>query len=144
MAPRWEIVGSDFYGRGPGWNALGEAKTLQEMRFDYLVAQKMGIQPPIVGPLDLRKARYNLEPGGLTFIDDPNKVFRPLYQIQPDIPGQLQAMSDSLDMIKTTFFADLFLTIIMSDNRDMTAREVEERHNEKMMMLGPVLERLEN
>ena len=144
MAPRWEVVGSDFYGRGPGWGALGEAKTLQEMRFDYLVAQKMGIQPPVVGSLGLRKARVNLEPGGVTFMDDANGVFRPVYQVRPDIPGQLQAMSDSRDMIKTTFFADLFLTIIMSGNRDMTAREVEERHNEKMMMLGPVLERLEN
>ena len=146
MAPRWEVAGSDFYGRGPGWNALGEAKTLQEMRFDYLVAQKMGIHPPMVGPEGLRKARSSLEPGGITYVPtgDPNMAFRPLYQIRPDIPGQLQAMADSRDMIKTTFFADLFLTIILSNNRDMTAREVEERHNEKMMMLGPVLERLEN
>ena len=30
------------------------------------------------------------------------------------------------------------------NNRDMTAREVVERHEEKMLMLGPVLERLEN
>ena len=146
MAPRWEVLGDDFYGRGPGWDALGESRTLQELRYDYLVAQKMAIQPPMVGPTSLRRQRANLEPGALTFVDsaDPNQGFRPLYQIQPDIPGQIQAMADSREMIRSTFFADLFMSIILEGNKDMTAREIEERHSEKMMMLGPVLERLEN
>jgi hypothetical protein len=144
MAPRWEVLGSDFYGRGPGWDALGESKTLQEMRRDYLIAQKMGIHPPLVGPTALKKARANLLPGSITYVDSEPQTFRTLYEVRPDIPGQIQAMQDSRDMIRSTFFADLFLTIIASQDRDMTARQVEEMHVEKMMMIGPVLERLEN
>jgi hypothetical protein len=146
MAPRWEVFGNDFYGRGPGWEALGESKTLQEMRYDYLVAQKMSIHPPLMAPQGLRKARGSLNPGDVTYLNasDPLQGYRPIYEVKPDIPGQIQAMMDSREMIRTTFFADLFMSIIMADNRDMTAREVEERHAEKMMMLGPVLERLEH
>jgi hypothetical protein len=145
LAPRWDVCGGDFYGRGPGWEALGESKTLQEMRKDYLIAQKMGIQPPLVASVGLRKARPNLMPGGVTYADEAGmQGFRPLYQVQPDVPGQLQAMNDSREMIRSIFYADLFLTVIASQDKDMTARQVEEMHTEKMMMIGPVLERLEN
>jgi hypothetical protein len=145
MAPRWEVYGDDFYGRGPGWDALGESKTLQEMRYDFLIAQKMVIHPPLMASVSMRKARGSLKPGDITYLNsmDPLQGYRTIYEVKPDIPGQLQAMMDSRAMIRTTFFADLFLSIIMSGDKDMTAREVEERHAEKMMMLGPVLERLE-
>ena len=67
VAPRWEVVGGDFYGRGPGWNALGESKTLQELRKDYLVAQKMTIQPPMMGPSSLRGTHRDLRPNLVFF-----------------------------------------------------------------------------
>jgi hypothetical protein len=45
--------------------------------------------------------------------------------------------------INQAFYADLFL-MISNDQRRMpvTAREIAERHEEKLLMLGPVLERL--
>ncbi len=46
--------------------------------------------------------------------------------------------------IKQAFYADLFLMMAESDRREITAREIDERHEEKMLMLGPVLERLHN
>ena len=39
-------------------------------------------------------------------------------------------------------YTDMFLMLAESDRREITAREVEERHAEKLLMLGPVLERL--
>jgi hypothetical protein len=44
--------------------------------------------------------------------------------------------------IKTAFFADLWLSLTQGDAGQMTAREVVERHEEKMLQLGPVMERL--
>ena len=143
LVPRWDVLGSDFYGRGPGWAALGESKMLQELRFDYLEAQKMAIRPPIQMPTGAKKMRADLTPGALTYYDGPVAA-TPLYQVRPDIPGQLQAIAESRELINRFFYADLFLMLAMNDQRDMTAREVAERHEEKMLMLGPVLERLEN
>ena len=143
LVPRWDVVGADFYGRGPGWAALGESKMLQELRHDYLGAQKLSIKPPLMGHADLKKARPNLMPGSLTYYEGDVGI-RPIYQVQPDIPGQLQAIAESRQLIQRFFYADLFLMLAANDTRDMTAREVAERHEEKMLMLGPVLERLEN
>src|SRR5690606_36004887 len=44
--------------------------------------------------------------------------------------------------IRHGMFTDLFLAMLLSDRREMTAREVSERHDEKLLMLGPVLERV--
>ena len=44
--------------------------------------------------------------------------------------------------IKEAFYANLFLMMAESDRREITAREIDERREEKMLMLGPVLERL--
>jgi hypothetical protein len=46
--------------------------------------------------------------------------------------------------VKRTFYEDLFLMMINSDRRQITAREVAEKQEEKLLMLGPVLERLHN
>jgi len=47
--------------------------------------------------------------------------------------------------IQQSFFADLFLMLATAGpDQRMTATEVAERHEEKLLMLGPVLERLHN
>lgn len=147
MAPRWEVVGSDYYGRGPGWDALGESKTLQEMRRDALDARKYMIKPPVVGPNRLKEANPDLRPGGITLVDDianGNQFFRAMYQVKPDEQGQIIAMQDSREIIKTTFFADLFLAILRNPDRNMTATQVNAITNEQMTMIGPVYERLDH
>jgi hypothetical protein len=44
--------------------------------------------------------------------------------------------------IQRGFYADLFAMMINSDRRQMTATEVVERHEEKLVLLGPVLQRI--
>jgi DNA-binding IscR family transcriptional regulator len=42
------------------------------------------------------------------------------------------------------YYADLFLMLANDDRSNVTATEIAERHEEKLLMLGPVLERLHN
>jgi hypothetical protein len=147
LAPRWEVVGSDYYGIGPGNYALGESKTLQEIRRDALLARKYMINPPVVGPNRLREANPNLYPGGITLVDDianPNQYFRPIFQVRPDEQGQIIAMQDSRNNINATFFADLFLAILRNPDHNMTATQVNAIENEQMTQIGPVYERLDH
>ncbi len=44
--------------------------------------------------------------------------------------------------MQRAFYEDLFLMLAQTDRRQITAREVAEKHEEKLLMLGPVLERL--
>src|SRR5258708_22639753 len=54
-------------------------------------------------------------------------------------------MAETQQRIRRAFFEDLFLMMAQSDelrgSQPVTAREVEERHEEKLIALGPVLER---
>lgn len=142
MITRWDRVGADFYGRGPGWLALQESKTLQEMRKDTLKADKLQIQPPLTAPTAARKQRVSIYPGAIAY-SDSDVTHRPIFQPNMDMNAHAASVIDSRDMIRKAFFADLFAMIAGMDNRDMTAREVAERHEEKMLILGPVIERLE-
>jgi hypothetical protein len=53
-------------------------------------------------------------------------------------------IQDVRGRIRSAFYADLFLMLANQTDTRMTATEVAERHEEKLLMLGPVLERLHN
>jgi hypothetical protein len=145
MAPRWQTRASScVYGRGPGWEALGDVKMLQKMEKDALIALDKVVDPPVqvMGEID----HVNLFPGGITksSVVAPNAGVRAAYQVSPDF-NAIGAWSDKvMRRIDKSFYADLFMLISNDDRSDITAREIVERHEEKLQALGPVLEGLES
>src|SRR5260221_11238557 len=63
-------------------------------------------------------------------------------EVRIDLSHLGQDIAEVQGRIKQAFYANLFLMMAESDRRQITAREIDERHEEKMLMLGPVLERL--
>ncbi len=144
MAPRWFVMAPDVYGRSPGMDALGDIKALQlEQKRKAEAIEKM-VRPPMIAPTSLRRASPTILPGGVTYVDvvQGQVGFQPAYQVNPRINELILDIRDSQDRIGRTFYADLFLMMLESDRRTMTAAEVAERHEEKLLMLGPVLDRL--
>lgn len=145
IAARWEVKNSaDVYGRGPGWKALGDVKMLQKMQKSKLVALDKNTNPPMMVSSNVQ-GEVNLLPGGLTrYNGTTDAAVKPAYQV----PVDLQALEASIERVKQTvrgqFFADVFLMLSAQNFSNMTATEVAERHQEKMLVLGPVLERLKN
>ena len=146
MAPRWDVVSNNIYGFSPGWEALGDSKMLQKMQYDKLLALDKLVNPPLVAPTTQQQQGVNVLPGGVTFYNNSQNadIIRPAYQVNPDINGITQSINDTKKDINDTFYVDLFLMMTMSDRREITAREVVEKHEEKLLMLGPVIERLES
>lgn len=145
LAPRWNTTTtSDVYGRSPGWNALGDVKMLQKMQADKLAGLDRVVDPPVVA--DAGFENVNLLPGGLnrSSASVPGATVKSVYDIRPDFAAIENSIAQTKQAISQSFFTDLFLMISQSDGPRMTAREVVERHEEKLLMLGPVLERLEN
>lgn len=143
MAPRWSITGEDVYGTSPGMKVLGVIKALQirEKRNDQAI-EKM-TNPPVNAPVNLKSASISVLPGGVNFVDGmSNQTVQPTYMLNP---AMLQPLHESIDKaerrIRTAFSADLFLMISDIEHTGMTATEIMERKEEKMLMLGPVLER---
>jgi len=143
MAPRWKVTGENVYGKGPGSFCIGEVLALQIMERDKLELLKKGVKPPMGAPASMRNSRVSIVPGDVTWIPDSQlgAKFAPLYTIDPNWLGQLRGeIQGGEQRIKTTFYEDLFLMISNMDSV-RTATEIVTRKEEKMLMLGPVLER---
>jgi hypothetical protein len=65
-----------------------------------------------------------------------------VHEVNPRIIELEQKQEQIRSRVRRAFYEDLFLMLSTSDRRDFTAREIEERHEEKLLALGPVLEQL--
>lgn len=143
MAPRWKVKGESVYGKGPGSVAIGEIKALQRMEMRKAEFIEKGVRPPMGAPVNMRGQRLSILPGDVNYITDSQfgTKFAPLYEVRPEWVNQLRGeIGASEQSINEAFFVDLFLLISQSEGT-MTAYEVAQRKEEKMLMLGPVLER---
>ena len=145
LAPRWSVVPGAPWGWGPGQTALGIVQIYQQFQKKTIKAFDMSIDPPLVAPPSLETIGVNQLPGGVNYVQDPSgDKFGPLFSIDFH-PERIKAWTDDLQYwIGKSFFNDLFLMFAQEPmrGRDVTAREVVERHEEKMLMIGPVLEQL--
>lgn len=147
ICPRWDIVSNDAYGRSPAMDALGDIKQLQqETRRKGQAIDKM-VNPPMVADVQMKNQPASLLPGGVTYVSgfaqSGKAGFAPAYQVQPQIEHMSNDIMQVQERIKTTFFNDLFLMISGLDTV-RTATEIDARREEKLVMLGPVLERFQN
>lgn len=145
IAARWEVKNtSDIYGKGPGFKCLGDVKMLQKMQKTKLVSLDKSTNPPVMVSAGVQ-GEVNLLPGGITrYSGTADAAVKPAYQVQPDLPALENAIESVRNTIRSQFFADVFLALSSQDFSNKTAAEVAERHQEKMIVLGPVLERLKN
>ena len=142
--PRWDVRPGDIYGRSPGMETLGDVKQLQmEQRRKGQAIDKM-VDPPMVGASALRGKKTSTLPGSITYVDPMggSQGYGPAYQVQPRLQEMLLDIQEVQERIQRGFYADLFAMMINSDRRQITATEVVERHEEKLVLLGPVLQRL--
>ena len=148
MSPRWDVLGEDVYGHSPAMEVLGDVKQLQLEQKRKIEAIDKMVNPPMVADVMLKNERTSLLPGDVTYISglaqSSGGGFRPVYEINPRIQELMLDIKETQERIKRAFYADLMLMFATSDNTQMTAREVEERHQEKLLVLGPYMERLNN
>ena len=145
LAPRWQVGSGDIYGTSPGMEALGDIKQLQHQQLRKAEAIDYKVRPPLQAPSSLLNKPLDRFPGGVTYYDSaPNNGIRSMFEVNLDLNHLLADIQDVRERIRGAFYTDLFLMLANVDRTQMTATEVAERHEEKMLMLGPVLERLHN
>lgn len=140
MAPRWWVNGEDVYGRSPGMQSLGDNKQLQHQESRKLQAIDRITEPPLQIPGAIKK--INMMPGGRTSRPANGDKIEPLFNVDSRILEVREDIRDVQIRISRAFHEDLFLMLAQSDRRQVTAREVEEKHEEKLIQLGPVIERV--
>ncbi|MEO0034139.1 MAG: hypothetical protein RLZZ501_162, partial [Pseudomonadota bacterium] len=147
VVARWNLTAPDIYGTSPAMDALGDVEQLQAQEKDKSLAIQKMVKPPLNVPANLRgNSVVNPLPNGTTFYDlaggPTPPMATPLYQVQP----RLAEMQDDMDRvrrrIRDAFYVDLWLMISQDERSGITATEINVRREEKLLMLGPVLERL--
>lgn len=146
LAARWDVNGNDVYGTGPGHDAIADIKEAQFFKARRAMAVDYQSNPPLQMPGTLRSAGVNRFPGGVTYVDQagPENAIRSLFDVNLDLNALRESMGETMDLIRSHFYEDLFLMLANDTRSGITATEVAERHEEKLLMLGPVLERLHN
>jgi len=145
VAPRWETTGVDVLGSNcPGMQGIGDAKMLQKMEEKKIQALEKMVNPPLNAPTNMRNTAATLIPGGVNYVDvqQGQQGLTPVHQVNPDTQGIGMEIRNVEERIRRIFFNDLFLSILATD-KNMTATEVAERTSERLLMLGPVVEKLQ-
>ncbi len=145
LAPRWGVVGEDVYATEcPGMDALGDIKQLQVVEKRITQAIEKMVNPPMVAPISMKNSKASILPGDVTYADirDGSQGFRPAHEVRAGIQEIEAKQAQVRERIRKALFEDLFLMMAQSDRREITAREIDERREEKMLALGPVLEQL--
>ena len=144
---RWEKDGVSPWGVGPGDEALPDIKQLQEMEDKKAVALSIMVNPPLQGPPELENQRVSSLPGDVTFVQGSGTGkdgVRPIYEVQPRLTDFVADEEQVRQRIRRSFFADLFTAFLNRTGvQPLNEEEIWERKEEKLLVLGPVLDRLD-
>jgi Bacteriophage head to tail connecting protein len=146
---RWDLVSNDAYGRSPGMDALPDIKQLQQQVRRKAQAIDKTVNPPMVADIQLKNQPASLLPGGTTYIagmmQANNAGFSPVYgNWKPGIAEISEDLNEVRDRIKRIFYNDIFQVISQFETRsNVSATEIDARRSEALVMLGPVLERIQ-
>lgn len=142
--PRWELTANDNYGTSPGMDALPDIIQLQQETKRKAQGLDKMINPPVVADIQLQHRPTALMPNGITYVAGANSIgVKPLYQVQAPLQEMTQDIRDVQSRIQETFYNDLFQMISQLETV-RSATEIDARREEKLILLGSVLERFEN
>jgi hypothetical protein len=141
---RWSEICRTAYALGPGVRAVPDIKRLQEMEKSILMATHKMVDPPVNAPGRM-KGKLSTLPGAKNWYANPSEQVVPIYQMQFDI-GKAEAVLARVEQrIQKCFYNDVFLTGSRDPNASpYKATEVTAREQERMLRLGPIVERLQH
>lgn len=140
---RWRKNSDEWYGRSPAWDAFVDAMTANQMGRTNLKAGHKMVDPPMIGPSDLR-GMVQRQPGGWTSLDDMTRQPRALAEgIQ--LPFSLEMQDRLSAKIREHFQVDFFLMLSQAalNRTELTATQVIEMGGEKAAILGVRIGRME-
>ena len=144
LCPRWEVLGTDPYGVSPSITALPDVKQLQNavLRKEELI--ELYTHPPVQAPNQSRQQGISLSPDAVNYVASTgnDSMVKPIIGNMGDLNALLQNIAGLQEAIKTKYFVQLFLMLQQFGDNRKTATEVNGLKEEKMLVLGPVIERL--
>lgn len=146
LCPRWDVTSNDVYGDSPGMKVLGDVKQLQHQQLRKSQVIDYQTMPPLQAPYAVQANPGSRLPGSMTYFDmtGSQNSIKTMWEVNTNLQHLREDIEDVRQRIREGYYADLFLMLANDTTGTMTATEVAERHEEKLLMLGPVLERMHN
>lgn len=147
LTPRWALAGGDIYGHSPAMEALGDARQLQHEQLRKAQGIDYQTKPPLQVPMALKNMNVETLPGGISYYDPstgPNGGIRTAFEVNLNLQHLLNDIQDVRQRINETFYVDLFRMLENLEGTNRTATEIAQRQEEKLILLGPTIERLHN
>lgn len=143
-AARWATQSNDAYGRSPGMDVLPDVIQLQVMTVRLSEAIEKQVRPPLIADITMKNQPSSILPGHVTYVPNLSNGtgMRSIYEVNPDIQGLAGLIKQIEDRVGKGLFTDLFLMLDQFQQQRMTAYEVAQKIQEKMQVLGPVIENI--
>lgn len=148
LAPRWDVTGEDTYGTScPGMEMLGDCKELQTLTRKKSKGLDKQLDPPLAGPPSLRNQKVSLLSGDITYDDarEGRAGLRPIHETKfshGDVREDLNVLESR---INEYFYVDLFQMLRQMEGvQPRNEKELAMRQEEKLLELGPVVERIQD
>ena len=143
-AGRWATQSNDAYGRSPGMDVLPDVMQLQVMTKRMAEAIEKQVRPPLIGSMELKNKPTSTLPGHLTYVTNvKDNGIKPIYEVNPDVNAMSQNIMAIEKRIQMGLFNDLFLMLAQDPTKErQTAYEIAQKVQEKLQVLGPVIESL--
>lgn len=144
LCPRWDVQAGETYGLSPSIKALPDIKQLQNLTLRKEELVEMYTKPPVQAPLQARQQGISLDAGAINFIPQTGGDT----QIKPIVNsvGDLNAITNDIEQVKENirnkYYVQLFLMLQQNASTRKTAYEAQGLQQEKMLVLGPVVERM--
>ena len=149
LCARWATTSRDIYPTGPGHDALPDCRQLMQLERRKLLAISKGVNPAMLIPDALRLNRLSMLPGDAIYYPTGTQgvEIKSAHEVNPQwVKESREEALAAMQRIGQAFFSDLML--LFTDTRPgegkqpETAQEIVAKQQEKMLMLGPVVENI--
>lgn len=139
-AARWATQSNDAYGRSPGMDVLPDVMQLQIETERKAEGIEKGLRPPLKASMELKNSPQAQLPGMTTYVTDIKAGIASIYETNFDLDHVTADIAMIQNRIKVGFFNDLFLAVAAQNLDRATTVEINARIQEKLSVLGPVIE----
>lgn len=144
ICPRWNTRSFDPYGRSPGMDALPDVRQLHQMTRRLAEAIDKMVRPPMLADVSLKNEPASVLPGRVTYVPNLGRDtgMRPTYTVNPQVEHMVAMITAIQRRVERWFFNDVFMMISQMEGiQPRNELELAERRGEKLLRLGPVIER---
>jgi hypothetical protein len=139
--PRWTKISGEKYGRSPGMKSLPDIKMINQMMKVTLRSAQKVVDPPLQAPDDGIMGPIRTTPGAISYYRAGSQDRIEPLNTGARIDFGFQIMEDVRTRIRSAFFID---QLQLREGPQMTATEVQQRTEEQLRLLGPILGRQHN